>query len=575
MLKPLGLLLTSALALATAATMARAAGGPTAAAERALILTLAPHANGNAVDYIDATLVIEGLTVAKGEPVLRMPLVVASIPTQRYDGNALTASDDAGALALVQRDAAPTPFGTDRDWLASRPPKGTVTARFRVVPRLVDANTRPGPLFDLRAEAGGVMGAGMTFVPIPIDQGRYRISIRWNLSGVPTSFRAVSCRADDDATFNDAAKSLTECYYAVGPLRVYPSGSAQERKFGIYWLTKPPFDVTLVAAQIQKLFAYMSVFFHDTGDSYRVFVRMNPYDGGGGTALKRSFMFGWNAHTPPTVEGLEGLLSHEMTHNWPRLDGEHAETSWYSEGTAEYYSILLSWRAGVIDSAQFLKRINTRAAGYYENPLQTLTNQQAEERYWKEANASYVPYGRGFMYLADTDAEIRAQSSGKRNLDDIVVALVDRARRGESHGIADWLDLVSREIGPKAETEYRQMTAGTQLVPRPNGFGPCFKPESYVAKLNDLGFDEASLLGPKKIIRGLVPGSNAASAGVREGDVVARRSPPDYDDRNHEMTLTIERDGKETNIQFRPEGKSVPAYRWARVPGVPESDCRY
>lgn len=540
-----------------------------------LSLTLKPHETGGSLDYMDVLMAVQGLKVVQGATLVKMPLIIASIPTERYDGDALHARDEKGELALSQKDAAPTPAGIDRDWIASRDTVGKVVMSFRALPRKVDAATRPGPLFDLRAESGGLNGAGLTFLPLPVTKETYRIRLHWDLSGLPHGFRAVSCLADGDAALEGPADALTNCYYATGPLHIYPPGARRARKFGIYWLTDPPFDVAAVAAQVEKLFAYMSAFFHDAGGSYRVFIRKNPYASGGGTALRRSFMFGWNAERPPTVENLEGLLAHEMTHNWPNLDGEHGDTSWYSEGNAEYYSILLSWRAGVIGADEFLKRINGRAAGYYQNPLQNLTNQQAEERYWKESNASYVPYGRGFLYLARTDAEIRAHTQGKHSLDDIVVALADRSRRGESHTVSDWVGLVGRELGPQARTEYDEMVAGVRLVPSPNTFGPCFKTATYETRLNDLGFDEGSLIGTKKVIRGLVPGSNAALAGLKDGDEVVRRSLRDQEDPNHEVTLTLRRDGAEQEIKFAPTGKNVEAYRWARVPGVAESDCRY
>jgi len=540
-----------------------------------LSLTLKPHATREGLDYIDAMLVIPTLAVAEGKTLVQMPLVIASIPTVRYDGNALTASDAKGPIGLMQKDGAPQSFGTQRDWIASRATSGPVTLRFRALPRRVDAGTRPGPLFDLRAEGGGLNGAGLTFLPHLTSQQKYQIRLHWDLAGLPPSYRAVSCLGDGDASIEGTSDALTECYYAVGPLRIYPPGSGKTRRFGIYWLSDTPFDVPAVAAQIQKLFQYMSAFFHDAGGSYRVFIRKNPYNSGGGTALRRSFMFGWNAERPPTVTGMEGLLAHEMTHNWPALEGEHGDTSWYSEGTAEYYSILLSWRAGVIDAGEFLKRINQRARGYYQNPLQSLTLQQADARYWKESNASYVPYGRGWMYLAITDAQIRKHSGGKRSLDDLVVTLVDRARRGQSYTLADWVRLVSEELGPHARTEYEAMVRGVRLVPPPNAFGPCFRPETFQVRLTDLGFDESSLLEATKSIRGVRPGSNAALAGLKDGDEVVRRSLPDQDDPNREMTLTIRRDGTERVIHYEPEGKAVEAWRWVRVREIPEADCRY
>jgi predicted metalloprotease with PDZ domain len=418
------------------------------------------------------------------------------------------------------------------------------------------------------------MGSGLTFLPHPLGQGQYHIQLTWDLAALPATHRGVSCFGDGNIQFDATGEGLASCYYAVGPLQVYPSARDDDRAFGMYWLTNTPFDVPTVAAQVQKLFAYMSHFFHDTGGGYRVFIRKNPYASGGGTASHRSFMFGWNDARPPTVESLEDLLAHEMTHNWPRLSGEHEQTSWYSEGSAEYYSILLSWRAGISSPAEFLKRINGRAANYYKNPLQTLTLAQAEERYWQEANASYVPYGRGFMYLAGTDAEIRARTHGKQSLDDIEVEFAIRSQKGEAPTVADWIKRVTEVLGPRARTQFEAMVAGKRLVPPANTFGPCFVLQAFQTHLNDLGFDESSLRGPHPVIKGLRAGSNAALAGLRDGDQILQHSLLDQDNPNKPIQMSIQRDGVAREIQFVPEGKSVPAYRWIRAAGVPDSQCR-
>ena len=546
-----------------------------AAALPELHLTLKPHATAGALDSIDATMEIHDLQLSAGQPLAQMALVIASIPTARYDGDALQAADEEGPLPLTQRDSAPRSFGTDRDWLTSRATSGPVTIRFRITPRRVDANTRPGPLFDLRAESGGLMGSGLTFLPHPLADSPYHIQLTWDLSALPPTHHAVSCFGDGNREFDATGEGLASCYYAVGPLQVYPPAQANDRTFGMYWLTNTPFDVPTVAAQTQKLFAYMSHFFHDTGGGYRMFIRKNPYASGGGTASNRSFMFGWNEAHPPTAESLEDLLAHEMTHNWPRLSGEHGQTSWYSEGSAEYYSILLSWRAGVSTPAEFLRRINGRAANYYKNPLQNLTLEQAEERYWQEANASYVPYGRGFMYLARTDALIRGRTHGKKSLDDIEVEFAIRSQKAPAPTVADWITRVAQDLGPQARTEFDAMAAGKRLVPPANTFGPCFKLQAYQTHLNDLGFDESSLRGPHPVIKGLRAGSKAALAGLKEGDEILQHSLLDQADVNKPIQMSVQRDGVTREIQFVPEGGSVPAYRWVRASGVPDSRCRY
>src|SRR5690606_11681383 len=72
-----------------------------------LQLELKPHATDGAFDYVDGRMTIESPNVAAGETLVKMPLVVVSIPTARYDGDALRARDEAGELPLTIKDEPP------------------------------------------------------------------------------------------------------------------------------------------------------------------------------------------------------------------------------------------------------------------------------------------------------------------------------------------------------------------------------------------------------------------------------------------------------------------------------------
>ena len=363
-----------------------------------LDVVLKPHQTGGKVDYVDVRMTIAHPDAAQGATLVHMPLVVASIPTQRYDGDAMHARDASGDLPLSIKDEPPTPFLSYRDWQAGRAISGDVTFTYRAVPRAVNEKTRNGPLFDLREEAGGLDGAGFTFIAPPVAKTPYTIHLHWDLSDMPPGSRGIWSFGEGDVTTVRPGEELATTFYYAGPVKAYPADNAD--RFHMYWLSDPPFDAAAAAKMIDRLFAYVSNFFHDSGESYRVFIRKNPYPTGGGTALTRSFLFAYGTSKELPAGGLEGLIAHEMVHNWPTLDGDHADTSWYTEGTAEYYSILLSLRAGLSSPQEFLKRINERADGYYTNPLQTLSNRDAEKIYWKDARAGHVPYGRGWMYLA-------------------------------------------------------------------------------------------------------------------------------------------------------------------------------
>jgi membrane-associated protease RseP (regulator of RpoE activity) len=81
---------------------------------------------------------------------------------------------------------------------------------------------------------------------------------------------------------------------------------------------------------------------------------------------------------------------------------------------------------------------------------------------------------------------------------------------------------------------------------------------------------------PARVVRGLVSGSAAARAGLRNGDAIVKPVPQDAVQESQTATLTflIKRGDKEFAITYLPRGEIVPAYQWKRVPGVPEATCR-
>ncbi|OLD64470.1 MAG: hypothetical protein AUI47_05850 [Acidobacteria bacterium 13_1_40CM_2_68_5] len=251
-------------------------------------------------------------------------------------------------------------------------------------------------------------------------------------------------------------------------------------------------------------------------------------------------------------------------------------TTWFDEGSAELYSILLSRRAGITHDTLLLSDLNDNATVYYTNPLRTLSNAQLAQRFWKDPRAQRLPYARGLMYLARVDAQVRAKSDGKRRLDDIVLALVDRQRKGLSHGISDWLDLVRKELGPQAKADLDAMVEGKQLNPY-NAFAPCFRFEAFKQRLFYLGFDGTSWSDTQKIVRGVVAGSAAARAGSQDGDVVVD-STELWDlqgDDAKDMVMKVRRHNRELTIRYLPRGATVDSYHWVRATNVPDSVCEF
>jgi hypothetical protein len=563
----------SAAAFVVAPPLLGGAAEPPGAPPPGIKVVLRPHATGGSDSYVGVQMTLLRPDVAAGQILVHMPLKIVGIPTARYDGDAISAADAQGPLRLTAEDEPPTPQWIYRDWKIARATVGDVVLTYHAPPRQVTAATNNGPLFDLREEAGGFAGAGIGFLALPTREGPWRIHLKWDLSDAPAGSRGESSLGDGEVELIAPAETLGYSYYMVGPLRSIPERN--DGKFGLYWLGDPPFDVAALGQRIRTLYTTMATFFHDTGSSYRVFMRQNPYEGTGGSGLGRSFMFGYNPAAKPTVDALQGLLAHETAHNWPAMQGEHGDTAWYSEGTAEYYSLLLSSRAGLLSTPEFLSSINEKARAYYQNPYLRLTNSQAAKIFWTDPTAQTVPYGRGFMYLQITDGAIRARSGGKRSLDDVVLELYQRKVNEEPYGIPQWLELVGKQIGAReARRAYEAMVAGAVEVPSSSRFAPCFKVVRRSTRKFELGFSRSSL-NDDRVVRDLIAGSAAAKAGIQNGDTVTHVTGMIEATRDDSKTISLsfKHDGVENAVSYLPRGQEVSGYGWTLNPRAAGSGC--
>lgn len=541
-----------------------------------LDVTLKPHADGQVIDFVDVRLAVQAPDAKPGEAFLRLPMVFASVETARYEAADITVTDRSGPVPLVQKDdpVDPSNFMYFRRWEVSRPTVGDVTVSYRAPAQAYRPKLGSGPPFDLRPEAGGLNGAGVSFMALPDTSTPYSIHLQWDLAEMPAGSRGAWSLGEGEVRTVGPVDLLAHSYYMAGPMRSYPSPSSGP--FAIYWLGEPPFDAQAVAVWTQKAHTAIAGFFGEPEKPYRVFFRKNPYPGAGGAGLINSFMSGFSDTPAPTADSMRGHLAHEIVHNWTgSLSGPNGIVSWYGEGMAEYYDPVLTWRAGLITTDEFLTDVNKRAQSYYGNAMNTAPASEIAAKFWSDTRVRKLPYDRGSFYLTSIDAEVRAKSGGKRKLDDLTFAMLDRQKRGLSYDTNAWLELVTAELGPQAKLEFEAMMAGKLVVPPTGAFGPCFKRETVPYRIFELGFDSASLTANPRRVKGLVPGSAAEKAGVRDGDEITTAVVLDaiQGDADAELTIHLKRAGQPLEITYLPRGKSVEGYRWARVANVPDTAC--
>ncbi len=115
------------------------------------------------------------------------------------------------------------------------------------------------------------------------------------------------------------------------------------------------------------------------------------------------------------------------------------------------------------------------------------------------------------------------------------------------------------------------------MLPESDDFGPCFRRITRKIRVFEPGYDISGMAnGRARIVRDLKPASEAAKAGLLEGDAIVKAPLGDGAQRDHERPVTVQvtREGKPLSFTYMPRGEEVDAYQWERVAGVPEDKCR-
>jgi predicted metalloprotease with PDZ domain len=427
------------------------------------------------------------------------------------------------------------------------------------------------PPLELRSEDGVFSGAAGAFLIMPESDQPHRLAVHWDFSAAPKNRQGLSTVGFGDARSADAAppEELQSTYFMGGLLHRQPATPARSG-FMAAWQGTPPFDAMPLMTWTESLYGYYLKFFEaPMGLPYAVFLRRNLINAGGGVEIGNSFVVTFGADTDPA--DLKGTLAHEMLHTFVgHLDSsESFAGSWFSEGLAVYYERLLPLRAGAITSADYLRDINTTAARYFTDALNNTPNDQIGARFWADTRVRVLPYDRGGLYFAVVNDEVRKASQGKRSLDDMVLEMLKGRRAGHPSTEQTWRQIIARELGEKGIKQFDAMLAGELIVPASDAFGTCYERTTAPLRRYELGFTPDVLAEPTRIVRGLIPGSAAARAGLADGDHIVKPVPQDkiQADQDAMLHLQVQRGDKTLDISYLPRGETVDAYQWKAKAG--------
>ncbi|ETS79125.1 hypothetical protein PFICI_08978 [Pestalotiopsis fici W106-1] len=439
--------------------------------------TLAPQFNldnDNAVSAINITIKVYTSAAKAGQPLVMLPLNVGTTPTLRYDGEALSASDAAGPLALTIRDTAEA--NSERYWCPARNPQGEIVLRCTAVPRETDAKTPSGPRIDLRMDQGGVIGLGSGFLPYPAGTDKWEFRIDWQVPVSAPAGTQVVCSLGDGLCSRDTGSPdnvLATAVFAVGPLQRYPAwettqgNQASSQRFGMYWMGTLPYNVNRLGPLVDSIFRSIAGFFGDNSEPFRVFIR-KVWTGHGGTGGYRSFLLEYydGVTDEQTEDSLIDLLAHETVHEYPLMIPERNEDVWYNEGVANYYGVIAPYVGGAVDRKYLVKALNDQAQAYYTSTTVNLSYQYVLDHYWDDFSVTKTPYNRGFIFLAQQQGRINRATGGRKSIDDIVRVLYQYRFRGQEHSVDDFYQILTDFIGESIVQKDREaMENGHLIVP--------------------------------------------------------------------------------------------------------------
>lgn len=330
---------------------------------------------------------------------------------------------------------------------------------------------------------------------------------------------------------------------------------------------------------------------------YTFFFHFLPFGGGGmehayGTAIAfpaGRLDAGW-------LE-FEATVAHEFFHLWnvkrirPQglepidyIHGNDTRDLWLSEGVTSTYEELALVRSGLASRKEFYDRVANQIAALEKRPARLFQSAELSgmdawleghrDYYRPERSISYYNKGELLGFLLDLG--MRQASQGRAGLDDFMRALNhDFAQQGRFFQDSDLIALAGRLAGGafNAPAFFRDYVTGTQALDYGRYLGYAgLNLEEQAASEPDWGLRASmGFTGARDIqVESVDPGSAAAEAGLRVGDVITSVNgqplsvPPDRltgVKPGEQVELGIQRASRPLSIKFQLGASTETHYR--------------
>lgn len=519
-------------------------------------LTLRPLVSEKVTNLLKVTVEIENANYEKGELFDAMAFSLAACKCEEYNSSTLTASDDNGEVPILFEKGVGQ-FGPQNEYKFNREVHGNLKVTYTAsVPKHDPYARNPG--FSLARHDYGITGAGLAFLLLP--SGEFDYSLNFDLSELGSDAMAImgSHRGNIKGKFN--ADFFKNTYFAIGNLNEY---SKEGSRLHIFTLDKDNYLFDELAKTEQTYYDYISEFFNDTSDAYHIILYPTRRTTLTGTALPGICYLGFGNDRVKSVSEVENTLAHELTHNWSFVDGEESMTSLFAEGTAEYYSCYMQYHTGQTDLDGYVEEINKKLRGCYCHPFAREESfAELYEKSWTHSFCQKIPYIKGILMCMKLDSLIRRKTSGEKSFDDICKAVADAANNGNTMSFDEFKALTNSITEGEAEDIFAEALEKGIPVPDSDFFGEDYELVCEETPTNCEGFDPTVRFSDN-IIRGLISGSNAEKAGLKNGDKIIQMIADDSDI-SMPVEITVQRGCETLRVSYLAQGEKAPCWQYRK-----------
>jgi predicted metalloprotease with PDZ domain len=285
----------------------------------------------------------------------------------------------------------------------------------------------------------------------------------------------------------------------------------------------------------------------------------------GGTGLSDAFAF----FSTPNVDDrqLTRILAHEHLHSWiPRRvgmmpqEGNDSLEYWLSEGFTDFYTYRLLIRDGLWSLDETVKALNDVMWDYAFSRARNATNADVAASFWSDRAKGDIAYHRGLLFAALADDRVRRAAKGKRDLDDVMLAMKRAADAVGPHGMPPPIRalFVTSMMGAGVDVGddiQRFIERGDTIALPGDTWQSCGAIETSEVAEFDRGFDGPRTIANNNVVTGVDPNGPAYAAGLRDGMRLRKLDLSERRDSRVALTYSIFVDGGAREISYLPAGK--------------------